>query len=169
MTEQQDKLVADHHYLITQCMKICKIPLKFHDDYYGDAAIGLCEAAIKFDRLNLNIVEFPAYSRRVIINRIHNLRKRSTRKKRQLVEVSIHAGENVEDETFQNNFDFMSTFTAICCLLLVEEQIIVRMMLDGYTYEEIGEELNITRSGVCKRLKRMRRRLSGSTHLAMGI
>ena len=166
MTKQQEKLVTDHHYLIAQCMKICKIPLKFHDDYYGDAAIGLCEAAIKFDELNLNIGEFPVYSRTVIVNKIRKLQERNMCKKRYVIEVPIHRCNNIEDKIFENNLDIWLIFYGIYGLLYMKEQIIVKMILEGYTCAEIGDKLGMSGQAIHKRIKKIRKRLTSTTDLA---
>ena len=166
MTKQQNKLVTDHHYLIAQCMKICKIPLKYRDDYYGDAAIGLCEAVVKFDESNGTILNFTQYARTIVINKIKMVYRKELSKKRDIIKVGLSGAQNKKDESFENNFNFRLIFLDLSQLLYMKEQIIVKMILEGYTYAEIGNELGMSGQAIHKKIKKIRRRLTSTTDLA---
>ena len=147
-------------------MKICKIPLKYRDDYYGDAAIGLCEAVVKFDESNGTILNFTQYARTIVINKIKMVYRKELSKKRDIIKVGLSGAQNKKDESFENNFNFRLIFLDFSQLLYMKEQIIVKMILEGYTYAEIGNELGMSGQAIHKKIKKIRRRLTSTTDLA---
>ncbi len=50
LSEEQQKLVEENHNLIYSFLKSRKLSLDAVEDWYGAAAIGLCKAAIAYDK-----------------------------------------------------------------------------------------------------------------------
>ena len=60
LNDEQRKLVEQNHNLIYSAMTKCGIRRQDFDDYYGFAAIGLCKAAIDYDKTRC--ISFSTYA-----------------------------------------------------------------------------------------------------------
>lgn len=162
ITLEQQKLVEDHHYLITSTMRNMNIPYYVSDDYYGYAAEGLCNAALKHNPMN---GDFRSFAIECIKNRIRSERNRQMVRNEALIVQSIDDSNSkyminkISYEDFKNKFCVEGTFSEKLSFINSREANVLEMIAQGYTYAECADQINMSESGIKKLVKRVRRKI----------
>ena len=168
MTEAQKELVVKNHALIFGCLKKYNMS---EEEGYGLAAIGLCEAALKY---NKEIGAFSTYAYRVMGNKIMEEFRKSRRSfnfRHNTVsyysqtagdkECSFEFIETLGDET---NVEFLAVnrvfIEDIVKILSSKEKEILKMQAVGFSQNEIAEHLGISQPSVSHLLKTIRDRVN---------
>lgn len=166
LTKRQKKLVEEYHYLIGGTIKKMNIPEYAKDDYYGFAAEGLCNAAIKYTPAK---GAFQSLAITCIVNRINSERRKifATHKRGfgDAASVSIDDKNSkyiLDQKSFERFRDYSQEngFYDFFCCLDDREKIIVKMIEQGYIYDEIAKHLEISVSCVKKIVKKIKRKYS---------
>lgn len=130
-----------------------KIPKKRHDDYYGVAAIGLCEAAIEYTNRNLQTeIPFVRFARVIIKHKIidefraENALKR-TCETANIDDEEISSSYSLEDEVVGKDV----LVEILSELIPLHKEIMVRLY-DGCSCKEIAERFNLSHDNV-RRIK----------------
>lgn len=152
LSEEQKKLVENHHNVIYASLKMLGLSI---DEYYDLAAIGLCEAAYRFD-LSRNI-KFETFSTNCIRNTIYkDFRKKYCKKRSALTlyindavkEIEIKYLEglyNVENEAFYNII-----YEKFIKYIETKPEMlgIVKLFYKGYKQKQIALMMGISQSKV---------------------
>ena len=170
LNDEQRKLVEQNHNLIYSAMYKFGIRNEKFDDYYGVAAVGLCKAGMHF-----NI--FKGSFSTVAYKCIHSELRKQIRddnalyRKSDRDSVSYNATifqqednsictENIllVDENFEENLISTLLFLDKLEILYNIDKKIIALVIYGYTQEEIGKALGISRQAVQQHIYRMRHR-----------
>lgn len=140
LTLEQQTLVEKNHNLIYAMLHKYKLPI---DDYYGIAAIGLCNAALAYDPTK---GKFSTFACRVMINELFGeIRRENAKKrgKRKTISMDSDNGERLVGNI--PSYDDLEE-RAMCLDALAEvaklppkQREVVAMLIEGYTYQEISE------------------------------
>jgi len=155
MTPEQQKMVEENHSLIYSFLQKKQLSL----EYYGDAAIGLCMAAIKFDP-NYG-TKFSTYAFRSM--ETHCIRAKKNEQK--------HMGQISLDASIKDDSEFSLLDTLIDEKIDLESSAftnwflgslslfdlnIVLLKLQGLSLREIGNRLGCSGQNIDNHLKAMR-------------
>lgn len=157
MTEKQRQLVADNHNLIFSFLHKHGFD---EEEFYDLAAIGLCKAAKNY---NDDVSKFSTYAYRCMLNTILNELKTKNVGKR----IPEELIESYNNQILCKDGELMEVVDILPCGVDLEREAITRMMidkcmrslsdrnrlifallLDGYTYREIGEIISCHHSYV---------------------
>ena len=169
LNDEQRKLVEQNHNLIYSAMTKCGIHRKDFDDYYGLAAIGLCKAAIDYDKTRSK--SFPTYVYLCVQNEITIYNKYRFRKRRKgdMNTISYNhmldgwdddKNENSfllkDEENFEKNIIFKLNFLDKCYTLNNKNRMIIDLRIKSYTYKEIAQMIGISLQAVQQKIKKLR-------------
>lgn len=143
--------------------KMC-IPSYVRDDYYGFAAEGLCKAAMYYDSSK---GKFDPFANQCIKNEINDERKHLFQTdKCKGNSNAIHFDDYIENQLekreykkFQKSLNIEGTISEVMGRCNYREVKILQMIYEGYTYDEIAQELEMSVSGVKKIMSRIRKRV----------
>lgn len=166
MTDEQRKLAEDNHNLIYGFLNKRKLDV---DDYYDIAAIGLCRAAISYDKLK---EKFSTYAYRCINNEVYTYHTYLNRKKSIPEDIiysyNITANENTKeliiDTVFQcsnNDINYILenvVFEKFLTTLKDKERLIVKHLKNELTQQEIARKLNISQQAISLNIKNIRKK-----------
>ena len=157
LNDEQRKLVEQNHNLIYSAMTKCGIRRQDFDDYYGFAAIGLCKAAIDYDKTRSK--SFSTYAYLCIQNEITVYNKYRFRQKRKgnMNTISYnHMLDDWDEENFEKNIIFKLNFQDKCYTLNNKDRMIVDLKSKGYTYQEIAKMFGTSFQAIQQKIKKMR-------------
>jgi RNA polymerase sigma factor (sigma-70 family) len=150
------KLIEDY---IPLAKSICKRYAELdYDDRFQQAALGLCEAAQKFDPTKGS---FGAYARRVIKSYLNDFYNDSKSNIKNSISTDWNSVEaNSEDSKIPTSFmasNQKSKYELFEVLesvnqSLSEEHYKIAKMITVHTQEEVAKELGISQSTICRRL-----------------
>lgn len=140
LTLEQQTLVEKNHNLIYAILHKYKLPV---DDYYGVAAIGLCNAALAYDP---GKGKFSTFACRVMINELFGeIRRENAKKrgKRKTISMDSYKGERLVKsiparDDLEQRAMFLDAIEQIKELPPKQREV-VAMLIEGYTYQEISE------------------------------
>lgn len=166
MTDEQRKLVEQNHNLIYDFLYKNELNI---EEYYDIAAIGLCNAAIKYDSKK---GKFSTLAFKCMKSEVNHHFSYINRKKRippshiysYDILLSVDEGEyNPYINTiFDGNFDTYEiveksiSYANFSKELDDREKFIIKCFESGLTQKEIGIKLNISQQAVYQRIKKMR-------------
>ena len=159
MTDEQRQLASENHQLIYSFLN------KYHfdpEEYYGLAAIGLCKAAKLYDESKGN---FSTYAYRAMLNSIkHDLlfKSRAKRIPENLIdyynsEICNENGEIIEylslipsGDDIEKEVIAKIVVESYMNLLTDRDRLVLALLSDGYTHQEIGKIIGVSRNTVSK-------------------
>jgi len=165
VTPEQQKLAEDNHGLIFDFLNKRNLPV---DDFYGAAAVGLCQAAISYNgKWKFSTFAFPCMNNEVNkIFQTYNTQSRNPQKP------LIYLDANINDEIGISQKESIKDYgnaeeTAISQiqaryilkLLDKRERKIVEMLMSGLNQREIAITLGISQQNVSLIKIRMRKKL----------
>lgn len=171
LNDKQRKLVEQNHNLIYSAMRKFGIRNEKFDDYYGVAAIGLCKAIVYYNPDKQTALSTLVYS--CIKNELYD-QFDSERSKSMQFNKMVLPYDNVTDlsedsksaEEFllvENNFEenLISTllFEKIIRTLNNNQQKLVRLRLNGYTYSEIAKMQGVSRQAIQDRIHTIQKKI----------
>lgn len=170
LNEEQKQLVTDNHNLIYGIMKQYKLNFDAPEDYYGAAAVGLCNAALHYDP-NRN-VKFSSYAY-VCMSREIQKEKDINHTNNMPVLLSLDADcitENKNPLSFkdilQDKYDATSMKEILIALeqaskdFTDEEIIIFELLTQRFlNFREIGEELGLSKQRIHQKFVKMRKKI----------
>lgn len=166
LREEEQKLVEENHNLIYFVIR--KMGLSV-EEFYGDAAIGLCMATLGYDESK---GKFSSYAAMAIRNEIcKTLRKN----RRDLSDEAISLDIEVDDKGIKRIEDQIKGKCEVSLPVIdlsynIEKSIdrmtdldikMICLMLDGCSQSKIAETLGISKQAVNFRIQRIRKWLSG--------
>ena len=157
LNDEQRKLVEQNHNLIYSAMTKCGIRRQDFDDYYGFAAIGLCKAAIDYDKTRSK--SFSTYAYLCIQNEITVYNKYRFRQKRKgnMNTISYnHMLDDWDEDKNEKNIIFKLNFQDKCYTLNNKDRMIVDLKSKGYTYQEIAKMFGTSFQAIQQKIKKMR-------------
>ena len=170
LNDEQRKLVEQNHNLIYSAMKDFGIHRKNFDDYYDVAAIGLCKAVICFDISKGTFSTFAytyIYSELKKQIRDDNALFRKSNKNSVSYDEKISKQEDsntyakdilLVDENFEKNLILTLSFKDKLETISNIDKKIIMLTVCGYTQEEIGKILGVTKQAIQQRVHKMRQR-----------
>lgn len=173
---QQQNMVQENHQLIYHALHKTTFRSSEWDDYYGDAAIGLCKAAESYDS---GKGAFSTYAFHIMQNEI---RMEARRDKRRTNDNNLWSLEQMDCEDPIDDHDYLSEIEEVCDfgwlfendekkrkkmifayiigkiehIVSQREREMLRMLIDGKTQTEIGQALQITQSQVSRNVKKLK-------------
>lgn len=162
MQTEYQKLIEDNHNLIYSFLYTHHLS----EDFYGDAAIGLCKAAETYDFVSST---FATYAFRCMFNECG---KELKKRKREVHTVSLNkcidyenssddselCFENVfsSDDDVEEDIEFSMRLNEFLDDLTTENLRICAYRLSGMTSREIGKEIGLSHQGILNRFGRMK-------------
>lgn len=152
LSEEQKKLVENHHNIIYTCLKMLRLSI---DEYYDLAAIGLCEAAYNFD--SSRNIKFETFSSNCIKKTIYkDFRKKCCKKRNATV---LYINDIVNNKEFKYTCEVYNVeneaINNIVCEKFIEyiktnSEIltIVLLFYCGYKQKQIALMMGISQSKV---------------------
>lgn len=170
LSEEQKQLVANNHNLIYGIMKQYTLSFDAPEDYYGAAAVGLCNAALYYDA-SKNI-KFSTYAY-VCMSREIQREKDINRTNNMPVLISLDADCITEDKNplsfkdiLQDKYDAISVKEILVALeqaskdFTDEEIIIFELLTQRFlNFREIGEELGLSKQRIHQKFVKMRKKI----------
>lgn len=167
LTDNQKRLVEENHNLIYSCMHKFGIKLNEFDDYYGDAAIALCNAAIHADE---KTGKFSTFAYKCIENELRRKFNYENRQKRKTNKLCSSYDELIgydtsklnlisSNENLEKNMIMKLNFESEMDVLTNRQRNILLMYGQGYTLREIGKVFNISFQAVSFNLVQIRKKL----------
>ena len=169
MTVEQKELIENNHNLIYDFAKKRNL---FIDDYYDILAIGICKAAIIYDK---NIGCFSTVAYKCMDSEI-GMYKRYTNSQKRIPEEMIFSYDtplpNGEDEetsfidVISDNNDLIENIISdVSCSILLnmlneKEKIIVEYLVSGLKQSEIAKILNTKQQNIAYIVKRIKEKWS---------
>ena len=167
MAPEQQQLAADNHDLIFKFLRQKKLT---DDEFYDIAAIGLCKATIVYnDKWKFSTIAYKCMSHEVGHERIYR------RAKKRIPEneiVYLDAVISVDDDTKSSFEKLIGSKTDIeetvisdiyiseILSELAENEIkIVKLLLNGFTQEEIAKKFKLSRAEISRRKTRIAEKL----------
>jgi len=139
-------------------MQDMKIPWKRQDDYYGVAAIALCEASIQYTDNNLEEqVSFGRFAKIIIKNQIIDEFRKENAHKRKCFVVNIDDEELASDLALEDDMLCNANIVELLRRLPERQKKVLFYLYEGYSHKEIGEKLNVCRSRIGQIRNRIRR------------
>lgn len=160
MNDEQRKLVEDNHNLIYAFLHKYNLSI---DEYYDVAAIGLCKAAIMFDKKKGYI--FSTYAYLVMLTELKIVFRHNTRRKAipldklTYYQSIISNGDGKETELLDiipDNTDIEAdiianeTFKQVYSTLSEQDRRIIHMFELGYKQKEIAKNVGCSQSYISK-------------------
>lgn len=172
LTEEQSKLVSENHNLIFFVLGHRIFDEKQFDDYYGDAAIGLCKAAASFDPKK---GEFSTHAYHVIMNEI-NMQSRRNRRWEQNGELlslnCLFESDDRKDAEFEEFFRSNDNIEEICItrgifdeiphIINQREQEIMKMLYMGKKQSEIAKHFQVSQGTISKTINRLKKKIDNA-------
>lgn len=171
LNDEQRKLVEQNHNLIYSAMRDFGVKEKDFDDYYGIAAIGLCKAAIYYDK-SKGALSSIAY--KCILNEILSHRRKedalARRINKECVSYNVSFTEDEKDvsfaddvllvdKNFENNFISMFQLKEKWHTLNTRDKEILKLHLLGYGCLEIGQRYGVSRQRISTIVLRAKKKL----------
>ena len=167
LNDEQRKLVERNHNLVYSAMTKCGIRRQDFDDYYGFAATGLCKAVVDYDESKAK--SFSTYAYKCMQKEIiAYTRWRFADKRDERLTVSYNQlindlDENEKEYSFllsdkknnEKNLIFSLHFGEKMRILNNKDKLIIDLRVKGYTNEEIGYALGVTRQTIEYHLKKI--------------
>ena len=153
MTLEQQKLVAANVDVIDRAISSLKL-WKYYDDYYGIAAIQLCEIAMK-----KNFEDEESFRKYAYVSIIHAILKhiQETAELNQVPDNTLifeHCNHmNQRMEFYDQDINFGIQIQLILKTLTESERQIVAMRYMGYTYQDIANKHNVSYRAIQSRMK----------------
>lgn len=171
LNKEQQQLVEDNHNLIYGIMHQYKLSLDAPEDYYGAAAVGLCNAALHYDP-DRNI-KFSTYAY-ICMGREIQREKDINRTNDMPTLLSLDADcitENKNPLSFKDvikdRYDYISSKEILVALeqacneFTNEEKLIFDLLTQRFlNFREIGEELGLSKQCVHQKFIKMRNKIS---------
>ena len=170
LTEEQKKMVEDNHGLIMWYLNENDLP---YEEYYDICAIAMCRAAIRFNPENG--VQFSTYATKAMENEIKSYHRnkhasvRNNHSRRVSLSTQVRSYDDNEKLTLSDviadsgfggkspeDIVMSRSFT---CSLTEREAMVVQMVIDGYTYREIGAEIGCTHQNVHRIMSKAKEKL----------
>lgn len=161
MTKEQEQLVTDNHNLIYYYLKRHNLDIS---SYYDVCAIGLCKAAMSYDK---NKSSFATYALHIIHNEyLMDIRKNTLVKNKDVCICSLDETlTNSKGEQFYRYEIVSNGLSAYDNILpynlkeiLDKRQLqVVQLCLLGYTQYDIGIKLKLSQSYVSRILKQIKK------------
>jgi len=161
MTKEQEQLVTDNHNLIYYYLKRHNLDIS---SYYDVCAIGLCKAAMSYDK---NKASFATYALHIMHNEyLMDIRKNTLVKNKDVYICSLDETlTNSKGEQFYRYEIVSNELSAYDNILpynleeiLDKRQLqIVQLCLLGYTQYDIGIKLKLSQSYVSRILKQIKK------------
>jgi RNA polymerase sigma factor (sigma-70 family) len=133
-------------------MNEMNIPENRQDDYYGVAAIALCEAANLYDENDLDEQEsFVGFAKVIIKNQlIDEFRKENAMKRKNVLVEDINIEEVSSDLSVEIDFVDNANLMTILDILKPAPRIkeVFLLLYEGYSCKEIGEKANISQVNI---------------------
>lgn len=171
MTSEQQLLVTQHHNLIYSIIRKMHVTI---DDYYDVAAIGLCEAAIKYQEEK---GAFTTFAWNVMKNKIKDVLFQERNKWSRdtfFIPLDLVVAEDDTEITVEDSLtDDISAEDLAIFKLLKEtimrrlsgpEQMVLIGAMNGYTNVEMASRLNVSKARITqikKNIKKKYKRLQG--------
>lgn len=165
LNEKQQKLVTENHNLIYGYAHQKNLLI---DDYYDILAIGLCNAAKAYDE---NKGKFSTIAYRCMENELRSHRNSEHKKSsipHELI-ISYNAPtsydyvnnrdiflENFLDLKSYNDMMYATMFPEIENMLTNRENVVIKLLQDGFSHSEIAEKLGCHRSNITYFVGRIR-------------
>ena len=164
LTTEQQKLVEDYLYLVDITMK------KYHvtdtSDYWDAGVLGLCSAAIKWDAEKYHTGEFKWFAVRYIRGYLNHYFKKTNliRDNTELLHDDQKDSDDDKrgcyiDERVNVNEDVCEKIKLdrFLSLLSPDNQTLAKMLLDGYSLDEMGKTIGTSRQAVASRMRNWKR------------
>lgn len=139
LTEEESLRVSENHNLIYWYAHRKGLNL---DEWYGLLAIELCKAVRKHDRSRGGLANYYKMRADLVVYRTVNKKY-----KEGVIDSYVLDDEYIGDEDVKELLDIDDLFPD------ETDATIVRMRLDGYTHQEIGDEIGFSRQYVSVKLK----------------
>lgn len=173
---QQQNMVQENHHLIYSVLHATIFKSEALDDYYGDAAFGLCKAAESYDESK---GAFSTYAYHLIQNEI---RREVRRERRRTNDYMLRSLDYLDNNDPPDEHDYCLEIEESCDFWWLSEQDekkqkklmleyiiektegiisqrereMLKMLIDRKTQTEIGEALQITQSQVSRNVKKLK-------------
>lgn len=171
LTEEQKQLVADNHNLIYSIINQYKLSYNTPEDYYGAAAVGLCNAALHYD--SSKNIKFSTYAY-VCMSREIQKEKDINRTNNTSILLSLDADCIIGDnkplsfkDIICDKFDEINAAEILMALekatkdFTDEEKLIFDLLTQRFmNFREIGEELGVSRQRIHQKFIKMRKKIS---------
>ena len=166
MTDEQRKMVEQNHNLIYDFLYKQNLDT---EEYYDIAAIGLCEAAIKYDSKRS---KFSTFAYRCMKSEVNHYHAYNTRKRRipadHIYSYDILLNDNEEecdsyiDKLFESDFntyeivEISISFANFSSELNDREKFIIKCFESGLNQTETAKEIGVTQQSVSQSVKKIR-------------
>lgn len=164
MTEDQQNLVAENHNLIYTFLKKHKLSV---EDYYGLAAIGMCEAAVYYDcnKGKFSTIAFQFMYRMVS----HAIRSKMAQKRKSETALVYYDAEREFDnsgvyklidkipsqENMEEEILLRIDVVEKIAILTDDQRLVVQLLNEGYNQTEIGSRLGHSQPWVSNSVKEL--------------
>lgn len=154
LNDTQKKLVQDNHNLIYSFLKLHSLRLDAVEDWYSAAAIGLCNAAISFDKSKN--VPFSVFAYVCMENVIRQIMKDGSRSinATESLDNSVAEGCSIADMVQDSEDPFFQIYlndavsNALKSTNERDKQILSLIIQNGYKQKEIAEMYGIAKNTV---------------------
>ena len=164
LTEEQKEFVAKNHDLIYAYAYKKNISI---DEYYDVLAIGLCKAAMTFDK---NKGEFSTLAYRCMENEffmyLNETKKLSAIPHDSMLSYeALNCTENIDNQNgiidygSYEDVTYSAMFFELVNELTNKEKVIFKHLINGLTHYEIAEKLNCSRQNVDYHVNRLRNKV----------
>ena len=159
MTKEQENLVIENHNLIYWWIHKYNLSV---EEYYDVCAIGLCKAALTF---NKDKGKFSTYAGMVILNSIKMEFRKFQNKKYVKGVLSLDTTEKYENicltdvcTTGLDTYDEIIPYDLKDILTPFEYEV-AQLKIQGYTQVHIGDMLKCSQPKICRALREIRRKM----------
>ena len=160
MTKEQKNLVIENHNLIYYFIHKYNLSI---EDYYDVCAIGLCKAALTFNKDKG--YKFSTYAGMVILNSIKMEFRKFQNKKCIKDVLSLNSTEKYENicladvcTTGLDSYDEIIPYDLKDILTPFEYEV-AQLKIQGYTQTHIGDMLKCSQPKICRTLREIRRKM----------
>lgn len=171
ITKEQESLVVENHDLIYWFLYKNNLSV---DDWYDVAAIGLCNAACKF---NAAKSKFSTYAYKGMLNAYLNEKRKESFAKRIPDYKIVYHESNLKNEADQKDISILNTFpsndnieTDVINRIMLEKYMasikpetkaIIILILQGYTQQELADKFNCSQAKISRVRKKIREYIFG--------
>lgn len=154
LTKQQSQIVEDNHNLIYGYAHFRNLDL---EDWYGKLALELCHSVIHWDseRGSLSTYYYMRADTMVMLD----YQKRNYQKRRAnentLEFDSSDDGCNIYNETLDDILETRTETSILNEILECGDERVIKMRYEGYSQEEIADEIGVTQPTISRMLDRI--------------
>lgn len=163
LTDKQREFAEKNHRLIYSFLRKYSLP---YEEWYGVAAIGFCEAVLKFNPQRG--VKFPVFAYHVMLNRVRAVKRDSKAIKRSALVVSL------QDELYDGiTIEQTLAYKPDCIDMFIREDIvnfigsltprhrlILALCAAGNTQKKISEKVGVSQAYVSRIIRKLKKRFS---------